>query len=120
MADRADTQPIPLSQARDRVIEALSTYFAQDHLSLEELERRLERAYKATTIADLDALTADLRGPVPDSAQRAVVAAGSAPLVVERERIVSIMSESKRTGVWAVPQELDVLALMSDATLDIT
>jgi hypothetical protein len=117
----SEQPPISLSQARDRVIDALSTYFAQDHLSMEELERRLEGAYKATTLADLDALTADLRGPVsPDARHAVALPAGTAPLVVERERVVAIMSESKRGGLWNVPQELDVLALMADTTLDVT
>jgi hypothetical protein len=118
----AEPPPISLSQARDRVIETLSNHFAQDDLSLEELERRLERAYKATNVAELDALTADLRSgisPTPHVPARAP-AASIAPLVVEHERIVAVMSESKRGGLWAVPQELDVLALMSDATLDVT
>jgi hypothetical protein len=118
----AEPPPISLSQVRDRVIETLSNHFAQDDLSLEELERRLERAYKATNVAELDALTADLRSgisPTPHVPARAP-AASIAPLVVEHERIVAVMSESKRGGLWAVPQELDVLALMSDATLDVT
>jgi hypothetical protein len=113
--------PISVNQARERVIETLSTYFAQDHISLEELERRLERAYKATSIADLDALTADLRySPAPGA--QAVVPAPPRPvaLTADHERILSIMSESKRTGLWAVPQSLRVVAVMSDTTLDVT
>jgi hypothetical protein len=115
--------PISLNQARERVVENLSTYFAQDHISLEELERRLERAYKATSIADLDALTADLRYGASASASQAVIPAPAKPLPAftpDHERILSIMSESKRTGLWAVPQELDVVAIMSDTTLDVT
>jgi hypothetical protein len=118
------SEPLPnsLNAARERTIEALSTLFAQDELSLEELERRLERAYKATTVAELDQLTADLRAaPEPASAAMSVRApVHPAPLALEHERIVSVMSESKRTGLWALPQQLDVLALMSDTTLDIT
>ena len=118
----SEPPPISLNAARERVIEALSNHFAQDDLSLEELERRLERAYKANTIAELDQLTADLRlAPAADSPKLpARASVNAAPIALEHERIVSIMSESKRAGLWAVPQELDLLALMSDSTLDIT
>ena len=115
--------PISLNQARERVVENLSAYFAQDHISLEELERRLERAYKATSVADLDALTADLRYGAPAPASQAIVPAPAKPVPAftpDHERILSIMSESKRTGLWSVPQELDVVAIMSDTTLDVT
>jgi hypothetical protein len=118
----SELPPISLNAARERVIEALSNHFAQDDLSLEELERRLERAYKANTIAELDQLTADLRvAPAADSPKLPARAPVNAvPIALEHERIVSVMSESKRAGLWAVPQELDLLALMSDTTLDIT
>jgi hypothetical protein len=114
--------PISLNQARERVIEALSTHFAQDDISLEELERRLERAYKATNLTELDALTLDLRGGVSSTPRVPAPAPARdvAPLVADHERIVAVMSESKRGGLWAVPQELDVLALLSDATFDVT
>jgi hypothetical protein len=34
-------------------------------------------------------------------------------------RIMAVFSESKRSGLWAVPQELDVTAVMSNLTLDL-
>jgi hypothetical protein len=113
---------LSLSQTRDRVIEALSKSFADDDLSLEELERRLERAYKATTVAELDELTADLRSAAASKARTPVPVSSvsSTALVVEHERIVAIMSESKRGGLWSVPQALDLLAFMSDTSLDLT
>jgi hypothetical protein len=47
-------------------IEQLSAHFANDELTLEDLERRIERVYKATTPAELDRITADLsRSPAP-------------------------------------------------------
>ena len=57
-------EPLPppaLTRAREQKIAELSTHFANDDLSLEDLERRIERVYKAATIADLEAITADLR-----------------------------------------------------------
>lgn len=119
------TPPVSIGQARDRAIEALSAHFAQDSISLEELEQRIERAYKAVSVAELDALTADLRGiaatvPKPAPPPRAGSPSVEVAPFHDHDRIFSIMSETKRRGVWSVPQDLDVFALMSDTTLDLT
>jgi hypothetical protein len=37
----------------------------------------------------------------------------------ESGRIVAIFSETRRGGLWAVPQQLDVKATMSNLTLDL-
>src|ERR1041384_4252990 len=114
--------PVSLTQARDRTIEQLSSHFARDDISLEELEQRIERAYHATNLAELEKLTADL-AVMPESARpvRGARSVPNLPMVnTDHDRIVAIMSETKRKGVWAVPQELDVFALMSDTTLDLT
>jgi uncharacterized protein DUF1707 len=108
-------------------IEQLSAHFANDELTLEDLERRIERVYKATTPAELDRVTADLgRGlaarpsAVPAPARASNPAAAAPVYGPERGRMLSIMGESKRLGRWSVPQRLDVLAIMSDMRLDLT
>jgi hypothetical protein len=111
--------PVPVAAARERTIELLSASFAQDQLSIDELDQRLERAYAAASLAELDALTADL----PDSRRAAASlpahVVGAPPDVQAPRRIVAILSESKRGGLWAVPEELDVSAVMSNLTLDL-
>ena len=57
----ADAHLPSLSRAREQKISELSTFFANDDLSLEDLERRIERVYKAANVSELDAITADLR-----------------------------------------------------------
>jgi hypothetical protein len=119
-----------LSAARERAIQELSTCFANDDLSLEELESRLDRAYKAKSMDDIVALTADLRGPAAladDTSARASrlahpgpAPAGEMMTTYDRDRVVAIMSETKRQGLWAVPQHLDVYAMMSDTTIDLS
>ena len=110
-----------LSEERERVIQQLSEHFANDRLSLDEMESRMELAYKASSIGELQRLTADLPSaqaaavPVPVPAEEALPAIGA-----DRERMFSVMSESSRRGAWLVPQRLDLLALMSDTTIDLT
>ncbi len=46
--------------ARERVIAKLSDEFAQDGLDVDEFERRVTLAHTASSLADIEALTADL------------------------------------------------------------
>jgi hypothetical protein len=113
-------QPVPIAAARERTIELLSAHFANDQLTIDELDLRLERAYAATSIAQLEALTADL-----SDEQSVAVRPRIAPSSVavdrppESGRIVAILSETQRSGLWAVPPQLDVRATMSTLTLDL-
>lgn len=116
-----------LSQAREKTIERLSNLFANDDLSLDELERRLERAYRATSVTELEALVSDVTArpssgsalAVPVSPRSALTAPHDA-YAADHERILAVMGETKRRGMWAVPRRLDVVAVMADATIDLT
>jgi len=120
-SDQASQLPVPsIERERERTIELLSAHFAQDNLSLEELERRMERVYRAASLPALQELTRDLPADVegaPAQARAAVVPAAFAP---QRERIVSIMAETKRSGLSQIPPRLDLLCVMSDTKLDLS
>jgi hypothetical protein len=104
---------------RDRVIAQLSRHFALDEISLEELDSRIEQAYRARSVSDLSVLTADL-GPMPaSSALAAPVPAGSLAEHEDHGRVLAVMSSFKRLGPWVVPRKLEMLAVMSDAKLDL-
>jgi hypothetical protein len=112
--------PVPLATARERAIELLSAHFANDRLTIDELDQRLEQAYAATSIAQLDALTADL--PNERSTALEPRAATVSPAIARPEesgRIVAIFSETRRGGLWAVPPQVDIVATMSNLTLDL-
>ncbi|MDQ3948985.1 MAG: DUF1707 domain-containing protein [Gemmatimonadota bacterium] len=112
--------PVALAAARERAIELLSLHFANDLLTMDELDQRLEKAYAATSLAQLHALTADLpaegRTSAHPSGAPAPVALGEPE---ESGRIVAIFSETRRGGLWAVPPRLDVTATLSNLTLDL-
>lgn len=116
--------PVPfLNRAREQKITELSQHFANDDLSLDDLERRIELVYKATTVAELDAITADLHAPAPAPANDAMVVGARHPVVAadaRRGRLLAIMGESRRTGRWLVPGALRVISVMSDTRLDLT
>lgn len=122
----ADLTP-PLTRAREQKITELSSHFANDDLTLEDLERRIERVYKAVSLAELDAITADLQslpqaGAAGTVDKRLAPNASRAPgtYVPNSGRILSIMGESRRMGRWQVPQRLDVVSVMSDMKIDLT
>jgi DUF1707 SHOCT-like domain/Cell wall-active antibiotics response LiaF, C-terminal len=110
---------VSVADERERVVQQLSEHFANDRLSLEDLETRMELAYKASSIAELQRLTADLPGaavaPVPEAPPAAMLT-----LPPDRDRVYAVMSETSRRGAWLVPQRLDLVALMSDTTIDLT
>ena len=114
-----------LSRARETKISELSTHFANDDLTLEELERRIERVYKAASLAELEEITADLRKAmtlpvdqsVAPSSRSTALASGSQAVV---GRVLAFMSSTRRVGRWLVPPKLDVVAIMSDTKLDFT
>jgi hypothetical protein len=124
-------QPIAsLSRAREQKITELSQHFANDDLTLDDLERRIERVYKAGSLVALDEITADLKSavvsppaPAPGFGRSKLARpSGSVPATYELEsgRVLSLMSSTKRVGRWAVPRKLDVVAIMSDTKIDLT
>lgn len=122
---------------RERVSEALREAAADGRLTLTELEDRLEATYSARTYGDLQPITADLpRGPYPIPSSAAaptpVWSATGRPArsteppaspngpVVRSEKVTNILSSTKRNGRWEVPERLDVVNVLGDATLDFT
>lgn len=115
-----DKSVVSLERERENAIELLTHHFAQDNLSLEELESRMERVYRATSVPALRDLTRDLPSeekPTAPERRPAPVPAAFAP---REERITSIMASTKKRGPWQVPPELRVTSLMSETHLDLT
>ena len=95
--------------ARERVIALLTERYAQDHLSLDEFERRAAAAYAARTPADLSALTADL-GDAPVPASRASLPSMN----------VGVVLGNIVRGMHAVPRRLDIRTVLGNVELDLT
>ena len=106
-----------LERERERVIALVSRSFANDALSMDELETRLELAYRATSVAEIRALASDLTDP--DAPGAPTVRPAAPPSQSVRKRMVSFMANRVRRGVWIPPQKLDLIAVMSETTLDL-
>lgn len=110
---------VSLDRERERTIELLSDHFAHDNLTLDELERRIELAYRAPSLPALRELTTDLQS---DAAVVAEQRSAALPEVFapERGRVVSVMTSTKKRGMWRPPRHLDVWCVMSETLLDLT
>src|SRR5687768_5470013 len=112
-----------LAAERERVVQVLSAYFAQDQLTLTEFEHRLERAYTLASADQLQSLVADLLPISAVTATQGAVTAG--PVLVPssevpaRGAILAVMGGQDRGGSWIVPRQLKVFVLMGGAEIDL-
>src|SRR5687767_12723075 len=114
-----DDAVVSLQRERERTIELLSQHFAYDNISLDELERRIEQVYRASSVSAVHDVTKDL--PSEEAAAASQAPARTPQLYApEHDRIVSCMSQTKRTGMWQPPRHLRVWSVMSETYLDLT
>jgi hypothetical protein len=108
---------LAVEDARQRAIRLLSDGYAYDVLTEAEFEWRLGQLSLANSPAEVEALVTDLtRANHPHLPPATVPGSVVAPA---EERIVGIMSESRRQGPWRVPQRLRILAVMSNMRIDL-
>ncbi len=110
---------LALRDERARVLELLSEGFARDLLDIDELDRRVELAHRATTVAELTVIVDDLAAP--EEMPRAIALAPDAAMAPPRSRrrwAVALMGGVERKGHWIVPEQLNVVTIMGGADLD--
>ena len=111
---------VALRDRREQVISRLSDGYARDLYDVDELERRLDIAHGARSVAELDALISDF-GDAP-AASTALVPAGPTaiddPTRADAQKLRVIMSAVERRGRWTVPRELDLRVLWGHTELD--
>jgi hypothetical protein len=115
-----------VGQSRQVTVDALCEHFANDDMSVEEFERRVEVAHRASTVQELKDLLSDLPGanlpapvqgatiPVPKRKYKVTAAAH----VKEREFMVAVMGGSSRKGTWSPARTNYAVAIMGGADLD--
>jgi hypothetical protein len=104
---------------RAKVIDALTEHFAQDRLTMEELELRLDQVYAASTPSALSALIADLPSLTPPTAPAAAPVVHDSNDSGSRKTLVAFMSGVMRKGPWAVPRTINAIAFMGGIELDL-
>jgi hypothetical protein len=127
-APRADREGVPpaalaaLTAARESAIALLTDRFADETLTVEEFEARLEQLYAARTSAELEVVMRGLAEaptgvPVPPALARYSPAAGQA--TVPQSHLSAILASAKRVGRWLVPPFLEVQVVLGDAMIDL-
>ena len=118
--ERPDPSELRISdEDRHRVAEVLRLAAGEGRINLEELDERLEATYQAKTYGELVPITVDLPAagrPQPRPAPRDPVRNGS---LVRYPSSLAMMSETKRTGSWAVQDGHNAFALMGSVVLDL-
>ncbi len=117
------TPPVALRAQRERTIQQLCDEFAADHLEVAEFEQRLDSANRALTVAELQALTADLAARAAEANLPAPAAQpAAAPPATWRQRahqlIVGIMGGATRRGRWTPAHESTAIGVMGGVLLD--
>jgi Domain of unknown function (DUF1707)/Cell wall-active antibiotics response 4TMS YvqF len=98
---------------REATVTRLREAAAEGRLTVEELTERMDAAYAASTLDDLEPLTADLP-----------VAAGSSSMAVEgggggTSFVLGILGAGDRRGRWRVAQRVTVINVLGGADLDL-
>lgn len=114
MADRL----VAIRERREEVIARLGEGFAAGVLEVEELERRLDLAHAAATLAELEALVADL-GPAATALVPTASHAIDDPARPAAHQLRVVFGSVARTGAWTVPRALRVRVWGGAASLDL-
>lgn len=111
----------PTPERRDITIDALSALFAAGRLEMEDFEARVERAIRARSVPELDALVADL-APTGELRRPAVPAPAHEPMGQDLPRrsraTIAVMSGTQRNGRWFPAPRHVGIALMGGFELD--
>jgi uncharacterized protein DUF1707/cell wall-active antibiotic response 4TMS protein YvqF len=95
---------------REQVVAELREHSTQGRLTLEEFSQRVDEAYAAKTLAELE----DVKRELP--------AVSATPDTRPRRRahrwLVSIMGGADRKGRWRVPRRMTALSVMGGCDLD--
>jgi hypothetical protein len=120
MADAPAPLPAPnaLKSQRDQTIAALCDHFANDRLTVEEFEQRLDVANRALTVPELNTLLADL--PAQSAAPSALAAPAPPPAahIREQQTLVALMGGVERRGRWQPARQTYVITVMGGGVLD--
>ncbi|MGH2842355.1 MAG: DUF1707 SHOCT-like domain-containing protein [Solirubrobacteraceae bacterium] len=106
---------------RERVIEALGQAAAEGRLNVEELDERLDAVYATRTLAELQALTADVvvatgtaaRAPADGISVREGASGGT-------QRVLSILGGHTHKGHWRLARRCQVVNILGGSELDLT
>ncbi len=115
-----------LGSTRQKAIDALCEHFANDALSVDEFERRVDQAHKAESLDEIRSLLADLpsgdlpvrREDVQATAVQRPQASVPATRVKERGFMMAALGGVERKGRWIPARQNYAFSVLGGMTLD--
>ncbi|HEY3235359.1 MAG TPA: LiaF domain-containing protein [Polyangiaceae bacterium] len=110
---------VAVRDRRERAILLLSDAFAKDSIDIDEFERRLTLVHGAATVAEVDAVLADL-----EPSDMTALLPASRALVPSRDRrdhqsLIAVFGGVQRKGGWTPARNTRVLSVFGGAELDL-
>src|SRR5262245_12430961 len=108
------TSLVALRDRREQVIALLTQRFTDDTLDVDELDRRLDLAHSATSLAELDKLVVDLDAPAAAAAPTTALVPSTMAIVRDDpdrpafRNVWCVMSGLDRKGRWIVPRKMRI------------
>ena len=109
----------PSTAQREQIVQLLCAHFANDHFTVEELESRLDRAYQARSLIELNELVAGLPAIAAPAAEATSARAAALADVPATGRIAAVLGSTERRGAIMVPAYLHVSAILGSVELDL-
>lgn len=120
---RPEPRLVALHRERQLARDHLADGYGNGYLEATELERRLDLAERATSVAELRALTEDLvlHEPPPQQLERAATALATLPaeMAPAELRLSAMFSESRHNGRWTPGRVTHVRSLFASMKLDL-
>jgi len=107
-----------LRERREKTIARLCEHFARDHIEADELERLIDRAHQATSLAQLDEVISGLPSLKPAQPQPQQATEVWRNPIRPNETIIAVMGGAERRGAWAPAHKMYVTAVMGGVLLD--
>lgn len=110
--------PAPAPELREQVLDLLSQYFTAGRIELEDMERRMEIAARAATVAELDSALEGLRETRPAPAAAPLAAPMGPDRPAGKKWSLAFMSGINRKGRWFPASKHTAAVLMGGVVLD--
>ncbi len=118
------TKDRPIAAVREEVIDRLIMNYSHGEISLEAFESRLDSAMDSSDVVAISELASDLplniNSDYQDKKKSALGTHYQEGDSKKLERIVNVLSSSKRAGQWHVPKEITIRNVLGSDTIDFT
>ncbi|MEU0394749.1 DUF1707 domain-containing protein [Streptomyces sp. NPDC006208] len=105
---------------RDRIADILREAMAEGRLDADEHAERIDAAYRAKTVGELEPLVQDLPAATRRAAARVAGADDSELPAGPAENLIAVFSSSTRKGRWRVGRRTNTFALFGNIEIDLT